>query len=417
MELQAKLHHTNGVIRRQSKMDEKTVQAREHFDKAERKTKRRWKKGWTKPNLIKAAHTFTEAGLLYLQTQDLEMAKKCLYRAYECYKSKRAWYEAGKTLEQIVKIAQECKANNIEEIAMEAANAYDAACQPDLAAQLLERVANDIKDSKPNSTEALLEKASSILETESRPIQAAFFVNKIVQQKMQRGEIEKCVDHVRRLIRLYLEAQHKPSAGRSILSLTLILVSLERISEADKVSREFHGQCNDDQIGLIDTLLKGCEKSDGNMVKTALENPCFSCLKSDYKDVFDKVEKAYMPNLEVDEDEKRKSSAVAIQTSIENVRKMTPEHSLDLETKRFKPPPLERSKTLPTFDATELEKNRLVNLHPANMAAVYGDVTGFDPMEPRFVGMTIDQWREFKKYNLENNSTIDEYEFDHFDEE
>ena len=55
--MEAKLHSSsNGVIRRQSKMDEKTIQAKELFAKAERKTKRRWKKGWTKPNLIKAAH-------------------------------------------------------------------------------------------------------------------------------------------------------------------------------------------------------------------------------------------------------------------------------------------------------------------------------------------------------------------------
>ena len=318
----------------------------------------------------------------------------------------------------IAKIAQESNASKIDEIAMQAANAYDAAGQPDLAAQLLERVANEIKETNPESTELLLEKASNILETENRPIQAAFFVNKIVQQKMHRGEIEKCVDHVRRLIRLYLEAPHKASAGRSILSLILILVSLERISEADKVSREYGGQCCDDQNGLIDTLLKGCEKSDGHMVKAALENQYFSCLRSDYKDVFDNVEKYYMADLpEIEkEDEtemvRKPSTAIAIQTSIENVRKMTPEHSLDLGNKPFKPPPLERSKTLPAFDGNELEKSRLENLHPANMAAVYGDVTGFDPVEPRFVGMTIDQWREYKKYNLSRNSIIEEFEFD-----
>ena len=302
---------------------------------------------------------------------------------------------------------------------MLAANAYDAAGQPDLAAQLLERVANEIKETNPESTELLLEKASIILETENRPIQAAFFVNKIVQQKMHNGEIEKCVDHVRRLIRLYLEAPHKASAGRSILSLILILVSLERITEADKMSREYGGQCCDEQNVLIDTLLKGCEKSDGLMVKTALENQYFSCLRSDYKDVFDNVEKYYMANLPEIENEdemtemvRRPSTAIAIQTSIENVKKMTPVHSVDLENKPFKPPPLERSKTLPAFDANELEKSRLENLHPANMAAVYGDVTGFDPVEPRFVGMTIDQWREYKKYNLSRNSIIEEFEFD-----
>ena len=163
---------TNGVIRRQStKLDDnKTVEAKEKLEKAEKKTRRRWKNGWKKPNLIKAAHIFTQSAVLFCQTNDQTKAQECLEQAYECYKKKRSWYEAAKTLEQVIKIAEDTNQRNIDEIALKTANAYDAAGQPDLAAQLLEKVANFIKETNPASTLILLEKAIEITETENRGV-------------------------------------------------------------------------------------------------------------------------------------------------------------------------------------------------------------------------------------------------------
>ena len=163
---------SNGVIRRQStKLDEnKTLEAQEKLQKAEKKTRRRWKNGWKKPNLIKAAHIFTQSAVLFCQTNDQTKAQECLEQAYECYKQKRFWYEAAKTLEQVIKIAEDTNQRNIDEIALKTANAYDAAGQPDLAAQLLDKVANFIKESNPASMLILLEKAIEITETENRGV-------------------------------------------------------------------------------------------------------------------------------------------------------------------------------------------------------------------------------------------------------
>jgi hypothetical protein len=44
-----------------------------------------------------------------------------------------------------------------------------------------------------------------------------------------------------------------------------------------------------------------------------------------------------------------------------------------------------------------LDQHLAINLNPASSAAAYVDVTGVDPLQPKFMGMTTDQWREYKR--------------------
>ena len=211
------------------------------------------------------------------------------------------------------------------------------------------------------------------------------------------------------MVKLYTEAPHKASAARSIFSLVLVLVSLERLQEGEKILREYCGQCSDEQNQLMTQLIKGCQNQDEEMVQKSLENSIFPCLRSDYKVVFETIEQIFMPNFgKVDQNEvnRKESKAVSIQTSVENVKKIGNENQLLVK------PTLVRRSTVGAFEPSELEKSRLENLHPANMAPVHVDVTGFDAVEPRFSGMTIDQWREYKKHHLERNETIGEFDYE-----
>lgn len=62
------------------------------------------------------------------------------------------------------------------------------------------------------------------------------------------------------------EAGHKPSTGRCILSLVLLLVALRRFQEADKVAREFGNYCSLEQNLAIEQLIAGVEKHDSHLV-------------------------------------------------------------------------------------------------------------------------------------------------------
>ena len=67
----------------------------------------------------------------------------------------------------------------------------------------------------------------------------------------------------------FQEANHKPSFGRSVLSTALILISLNRIAEAEKINREYGSQCTNEQSSAICHLIRGCEKDDGSTVSFA----------------------------------------------------------------------------------------------------------------------------------------------------
>lgn len=85
-------------------------------------------------------------------------------------------------LEQVVKIQIESdKLDGIAELAMKNAAVFERAGQPESGAQILEKVALELKDKQPENFNKLLEKAADIVHLENRPIHSAFFINKLLQ--------------------------------------------------------------------------------------------------------------------------------------------------------------------------------------------------------------------------------------------
>ena len=76
--------------------------ARAALARAEKNTKRRWNNGWKRPKWLKAGHQFNEAAFLFCQANEKQHGRDALLSAYQCFKQKRAWYYAAKTLEQVV---------------------------------------------------------------------------------------------------------------------------------------------------------------------------------------------------------------------------------------------------------------------------------------------------------------------------
>ena len=77
-------------------------EARQHLLRAERSTKPsllRWK-----PKLSSAGDEYCKAAIMFYQAGEVEASKTNLLKACECFKKKRAWYSAAKTLEQAMAI-------------------------------------------------------------------------------------------------------------------------------------------------------------------------------------------------------------------------------------------------------------------------------------------------------------------------
>lgn len=64
------------------------------------------------------------------------------------------------------------------------------------------------------------------------------------------------------------EAGHKLGTGFNTLGLVMILVSLERYPEAEKVTREYGNYCSPEQILAMEKLVSGCEQRDQALVSS-----------------------------------------------------------------------------------------------------------------------------------------------------
>ena len=69
-------------------------------DRLTRPTVMRWK-----PKLSAAGDAYCRAAIYFHQAGEVEASKNTLLKACECFKKKRSWYSAAKTLEQAMAIA------------------------------------------------------------------------------------------------------------------------------------------------------------------------------------------------------------------------------------------------------------------------------------------------------------------------
>ena len=174
-------------------------------------------------------------------------------------------------------------------------------------------------------------------------------------------------------------------------------------------------------------------------MKSALESEVFMSLKVEFKKIFEELEDKF--DLGESEDtiesedfttqteiaqhisENQKSNE-AVNTTEEITKKNSKEMAIQFETsdnqpevkvvegpccllaekkKRFSQ---KRAQTLAFIDVSDVEQNRPENLCASTMANGYVDVTGFDLVEPKFKGMTPDQWREHKRAQAEAENEL-----------
>ena len=151
---------------------------------------------------------------------------------------------------------------NLTETAWKASAVYERAGQPDQAASILEKAAKTLEEKKPDFTTLMLNEAAKIVEIENRPIQAAFYINKILQLRLKTSDLIEACKCSEKMVQLYQDANHMTSSGRSVCMTVLILVDLEKLENAEKFVRMYENNCSHDQIVALDELIFACERKD-----------------------------------------------------------------------------------------------------------------------------------------------------------
>lgn len=364
--------------------------AQELKQKAENKTKRHWKNAWKKAKWNRAGKYYQEAALHFCQANQDEEAKEVLIQSYNCFKRKKEWQKAAKILEQVIKIDIEREHwQDLGENAWKAAAVYDHANLPDNAAQLLEKVALVVEDQDHHLSEKLLERAVEIVEIENRPLQAAFFVSKILHMQLARDDKNEAIAKAKKLIRLYQEADHTASFERSVLTTVLLQIASNQLLDAKMTFNEHGGNCNADQQMAMDSLISGFENTEMNLVQIALENEAFSSIKIEFRKIVDDVEKKF------------------------NIGKKIIESPLPVEEEDKVDPVLELRQKFENLPKPTIFAQRKLSQRSNTLAAIsvpisaYADETGYHVDQPNALGMTADQYREQRKEAMQTN---DEYE-------
>ena len=110
-------------------------------------------KAWSKFQLSryrKAAEEYCQAASLHYQAGSVESALSDLLLAHECFKKKRNWFPAAKTLEQVILLTikrKRCDHDRqlLKDRTLQAASLFRKSGHPDSAASLLEKVAKVIQ--------------------------------------------------------------------------------------------------------------------------------------------------------------------------------------------------------------------------------------------------------------------------------
>lgn len=414
-------------------------EAQEHFTRAERNAKPnffRWKAKYSK-----AGDDYCKAAVLYRTGGELEECKTALLKACECFKKKRAWYSAGKTMEQVVNVAKTMNDyDGMLEFAWRAAALYRKSGQPDIAALLLEKAGKIFENLDTDKTMLMLDAAAETVETENRPVQAAIYVNKLLRLLLKQRKLSDATLRARKLVELYQEAEHSPSIGRSVLGLILLLLVDDNHHEAELTSREFGIYCDEKQHAAIEDLLDAYDQKNHDQMKNVVGSPPFQALDAEYSVVFQAILDKFEPIMEqkpqqvVKENTDNSSATKRTLANVVDRLKYIDEQSTEesSESSNLVPSSHERKRSLlqkmkmatiaeetPSrkpaaaimvdFGTDDIERHRPGNLpHPA----VYVDVEGIDPVQPAYMGMTVEQWRELKRSKSYDDAGGYEYEDD-----
>lgn len=283
-------------------------------------------------------------------------------------------------------------------MAKNAAANYAKASQTDNAAYILEKVGNVLMKNGNQNQECknMLDYAAKIVQLENRPIQAAFYVTKLLHMDLELKDFNNARKNAEWLVQLYQvvflarklrchlftifqEANHKASFGRSVLTLLLILILTNQIKEAERVVRIYASNCLMEQQDVLTDLIFTYNEADIPSFKQICSNSqVFLSLREEYKTVCQEID-----NMIQQKAPKSQENLKITTTSQEILHR-------------------KRSNTISGIESVITPDNvknlRPINLVPKNLSKTYFDVTGYDIIDPRYGNaMTADQWREFKR--------------------
>lgn len=108
---------------------------------------------------------------------------------------------------------------------------------------------------------------------EDRPRQAAEFCAKYSRLLVRLKMFDKAADAIRREISINQQSENTAAIGRLVVALVLVQLAREDYVAAEKAFKEWGGNCEQDEIQTLETLLRAYDEEDTEVARKALHSP------------------------------------------------------------------------------------------------------------------------------------------------
>ncbi|XP_045458261.1 gamma-soluble NSF attachment protein-like [Melitaea cinxia] len=262
-------------------MSAKLNEAQEHCKAAEKFLKTSLLK-W-KPDFDSAADEYSQAAQCYRIARDLQKSKECHLKASELYKKNRAFFHAGKAIENAIIVSKELTPpEELYSLGCESSSLYQQHGSGDSGANVLDKVAKIIEERAPELAVKLYQQAADVSSSESSQHQGSEYISKSSRILVKLQRYDEAVDSLRREIGFQQEAGNINAVGR--LTVAIVLVQLARGDSvaAEKAYKEWGNNCEVPEMQTLEQLLEAYDEGDRDSAKKALASPFIRSMDVEY---------------------------------------------------------------------------------------------------------------------------------------
>ncbi|XP_026804667.1 gamma-soluble NSF attachment protein [Rhopalosiphum maidis] len=252
---------------------DKIQEGRECMDKAAKYLKTSLLK-WV-PDYDSAADEYSKAATCFRVGKSYKESKECLMKASENYLQNGSLFHAAKCMDQAIIMSKEIgDTSEVFKLAMKASHYYQQHGSSGSASLLLNKAADMLQLSDPESAVKLLKEASNISGTEDSIGQAMEYTHKVARLLVKLKRYEEAENEIKRQFDLVTEGGPTSNMGRVTVELFLLQLAKDDYVAAKKVLHDYGMQyCEQAEIYMLDSIVNAYSDHDCAQIKKMLNSP------------------------------------------------------------------------------------------------------------------------------------------------
>jgi len=227
------------------------------------------------PDYDSAADEYSKAATCFRVGKAFKESKACFLKASENYLRHGSLFHAAKSIDQAILMSKENgDLGDVFEMAMKASYYYQQQGSSGSASLLLNKVADMLQQTDPQSSVKLFKEASKVSETEDSIGQAMEYTNKAARLLVKLKRYEEAEEELNHQFELVNDDGPTSNLGRVAVELFLLQLAKDDFVAASKVLNGYGMQyCTQEEINTLDNIVNAHSERDYDQIRLMLNNP------------------------------------------------------------------------------------------------------------------------------------------------